>query len=351
MRELVRASRKAEIEGHGSTRTVKCPYCGKLSKKTIIPHLKRKHQKEWQQWRIDMLDMYNKGLSSMEIARQCYMLFTWSVVEREVVKLSEEKSIAIAPPLNREINVWNSGEELQRTTVWKFGKRGTWAVHEGKYRGNWPPQVPNNIIRRHSKKGELVLDPFVGSGTSVIESWLLGRRSIGLDVSPHAISISRKRIEEMIERAPKEKLDQSLKPTVCKCDARDLSFLEDGSIDLVCAQPPYLNVLRYTAYDPNDLSHISDEKEFCREFKKVTKQLFRVLKKGKICAVQIGDIRRNGELIPLGFMILRELMTTGFKTNDIVIKLQYADRSTGFYRNLKELQIAHEYLFIMKKSS
>lgn len=296
-----------------------------------------------------MLELYNEGFSSMEIVRECYMLFTWNLVEREIVKLSEEKGIPIAPPLKREIKAWEGDEELQRATVWKFGRRGTWAVHDGRYRGNWPPQVPNNIIRRYSSEGELVLDPFVGGGTTVIESWLLGRRSIGLDVSPHALSITRKRIAEMEENAPKGKLDPSLRPTIYQGDARDLSFLKNESIDLLCAQPPYLNALRYTKYSPNDLSHLKDEKEFCKEFKIVAQESFRVLKKGKICAVQIGDTRKDGDLVPLGFLILRELLAAGFKIKDIVIKLQYADRSVAFYRNLKALRIAHEYIFVMKK--
>jgi len=349
LRELIRASRKAEIKGQGFTRIVKCPYCNGSFKRTIIPHLKRKHPNKWQQWRIDMLELYNEGLSPMEIARECYMLFTWRVIEREIVKLSEEKGLVIAPPLKKKIKTWNGEEDLQRTTVWKFGKRGTWAVHNGLYRGNWPPQVPNNIIRRYSDEGDLVLDPFLGGGTTVIESWLLGRKSIGLDISPHAISISKKRIEEMVVKAPKGKLNPLFKPIILEGDARDLSFLEESSVDLICTQPPYLNALRYTEYHPNDLSHIKNANEFCREFRKVAKELFRVLKKGKVCAVQMGDTRQNGEFIPLGFMIFQVLLSTGFKTNNIVIKLQYADRSTGFYKNLKELQIAHEYIFIMKK--
>jgi len=349
LRELVRASRKAEIKGHGSTRTVMCPYCGESFKKTIIPHLKRNHQKEWQQWRIDMLDMCNEGFSSMEIARECYMLFSWSVIEREVMRLAEEREIPLAPPLHREIKVWEGDEELQKTTVWKFGRRGTWAVHEGRYRGNFPPQVPNNVIRRYSKEKELVLDPFLGGGTTVIESWILGRRSIGVDVSPHSLNLSKKRIAEMAEKAPKEKLNPILKPEVFEGDARNLSFLEDNCVDLICTQPPYWNAVKYTKYKPNDLSHIKDERKFCEEFKKSAQELFRVLRRGKICAVQMGDTRKNGKFVPLGFMILKELESTGFRTKEIVVKLQYADKSTAFYKNLEEFQIAHEYLFIMRK--
>jgi DNA modification methylase len=350
LRELIRAARKAKVKGHGSTRMVECPYCGTQLRITVIPHIKKKHPDEWQKWRADMLELYNEGLTTMQIARDCYMLFSWSTIESAITKLAEESGIALKPPLNKGIENWdNSDEDLQKTSVWNFTRRGTWAVHDGRYRGNWPPQVPNNIIRRYSSAGEIILDPFLGGGTTVIESWLLGRKSIGLDISPNAISISKTRIEEMSEKAELEKLNLSLKPTIRKGDARDLSFLKNESIHLICTQPPYLDSLRYTHFENNDLSHIGNEKEFCEEFKKVAQEFYRVLKKGKICAVQMGDTRKLGKFVPLGFMVLNELESVGFETKDIVIKLQYADKSTAFYKNLKDFQIAHEYIFVMKK--
>jgi SAM-dependent methyltransferase len=349
MREIISAARRAKIKGHGLARVVECPYCGTPTKISVSPHLKREHPDKWQQWRTDMLELYNEGLSTMQIARECYMLFSWSTIENVVTKLAEEAGITLQPPITKEIKSWGDNCELQKTTVWNFTKRGTWAVHDGRYRGNWPPQVPNNIIRRYSNEGELVLDPFLGGGTTIIESWLIGRRSIGLDISPHAISISTKRIEEMFEKAGIGNLNPSLRPIIRRGDARNLSFLENESVDLICTQPPYLNSLKYTHFEKNDLSHIGNEKEFCEEFKKVAQECFRVLKRGKICAVQIGDTRKLGRFCPLGSMILNELISTGFETKNIIIKLQYADKSTAFYKNLNDFQIAHEYIFIMGK--
>ena len=51
--------------------------------------------------------------------------------------------------------------ELEPTNVWSFPKRGNWATHylNAKYRGNWAPQVPRNLILRYSKEGDVVLDP------------------------------------------------------------------------------------------------------------------------------------------------------------------------------------------------
>src|SRR5438094_3073062 len=75
----------------------------------------------------------------------------------------------------------------ETTTVWSFPDRGDWATHVGNYRGNWSPYIPRNLILRYTKPGELVLDPFVGGGTTAIEAKLLGRQCIALDINDHAL--------------------------------------------------------------------------------------------------------------------------------------------------------------------
>ena len=77
--------------------------------------------------------------------------------------------------------------ELETTTIWDFPDRGNWATHDGNYRGNWTPYVPKNLILRYSKKGDLLLDQFVGGGTTLVEAKLLGRNIIGVDVSENEI--------------------------------------------------------------------------------------------------------------------------------------------------------------------
>ena len=57
----------------------------------------------------------------------------------------------------------------EKTTVWDFPIRGDWATHKGDYRGNFAPQIPRNVLLTYSSEGELVLDPMVGSGTTLIE--------------------------------------------------------------------------------------------------------------------------------------------------------------------------------------
>ena len=79
----------------------------------------------------------------------------------------------------------------------------------------------------------------------------------------------------------------------------------------------------------------------------------RILKQGKICTILIGDMRRHGDVIPLGFNIMQVFQKVGFKIKEIVIKEQFNCQSTNFWKNsIRErdfLLLAHEYLFVFYK--
>ena len=59
------------------------------------------------------------------------------------------------------------------------------------YSAKYIPQIPNRLISTFSKKNDLILDNFVGSGTTLVESKILGRNAIGVDINPLACLISK----------------------------------------------------------------------------------------------------------------------------------------------------------------
>ena len=73
---------------------------------------------------------------------------------------------------------WKEYDEIITDSLWIFDKRDTSGAHLGWYWGNFIPQIPNQMMLRYTKKGDWVLDPFVGSGTTLIECRRLGRKSI-----------------------------------------------------------------------------------------------------------------------------------------------------------------------------
>lgn len=246
----------------------------------------------------------------------------------------------------KRIKRWEPEDfELEMTTHWSFPKRGDWATHDAKWRGNWSPYIPRNILLRYSKEGDLVLDQFAGGGTTLVEAKLLNRDIIGVDVNDEAIARCTEKVNFEYENA-------NGKVYIHKGDARNLDFLSDNSIDLICTHPPYADIIRYSDDIAEDLSHLN-VKDFLVEMKTVAAESYRVLKKGKFCAILMGDTRKKGHMIPMSFEVMRIFEETGFKLKEIIIKEQHNCKATGYWKTSSVkynfLLIAHEYLFVFRK--
>lgn len=233
--------------------------------------------------------------------------------------------------------------ELETNTVWAFPDRGKWATHDAKYRGNWSPYIPRNIILRYSKEGDTVLDPFVGGGTTAVEAKLTNRNFIGFDINSGAVELSRKKCDFQF--------DTTALSTIDVADARKLP-LNDNSVDLICAHPPYADIIHYSENIEGDLS-LLPIKDFLFEMGKVADEFHRVLKKDKFCAILMGDMRKKGMVQPLAFETMRVFELSSFKTKEIIIKEQHNCKATGYWKTnsikFNFLLLAHEYLFVFKK--
>lgn len=233
-------------------------------------------------------------------------------------------------------------DNLEQTSLWSFPEHGNWASHDSKYRGNWSPHVPRNLILRYSKPDEIVLDQFVGGGTTIVEALLLNRIPIGIDINDKPLKITRNKLNF--------KTINTNKVYLRKGDARNLVDIPNDSIDLICTHPPYANIIQYSKKNSNDLSHLKP-KDFLVELKKVATESYRVLKHGKYCTIMIGDARKNGKLYPLGLQTLQIFQEVGFNLKEIIIKQQHNARGTKRWENNHSdfLLLAHEYIFVFKK--
>jgi len=236
--------------------------------------------------------------------------------------------------------------ENESTTVWSFPERGNWATHKPTYRGNFAPQIARNVIEMYSEKGETILDPMVGGGTTIIEAKLLVRNAIGIDINPKAVEITKEALKFNHHPASNQIIKTG--------DARKLDFLKDNSIDLVLTHPPYLNIIKYSENKiEGDISHIGSMPMFCDEIEKIAKELYRVLKPDRYCAILIGDTRKSRHFVPLAFNVMKRFLSAGFILKEDIVKVQHNCSSTGRWvkqsKNDKFYLIMHEHLFVFRK--
>ena len=101
------------------------------------------------------------------------------------------------------------------------------------------------MILCYSQEGDTVLDPFIGGGTTAVEAKLTNRNFVGFDINPEAVELSRRKCDFQFDTTATSVIDVA--------DARKLP-LNDNSVDLICAHPPYADIIHYSENIEGDLS-------------------------------------------------------------------------------------------------
>jgi DNA modification methylase len=268
-----------------------------------------------------------------------------------------KKAVRIEPPKCDPDHIQPTDDErvVTESTVWSFPDRGDWATHQGKYPGNFSPHVIRRLLELYTEEGDLILDPMVGGGTTLIECAVMNRRGVGVDINPEAIQVTLAALEPLHQIAQHTYIG----------DARNLHLFDAGTFDFVMFHPPYADIIRYSGVK-GDLSQIPKRKlqEFVEEMTRVAYEIHRVLKPGKKAAMLIGDMRDHCHQIPLSEVLRLVFMRMGFVLNNDIIKLQHGCRDpgtgasmgkmTGLTRSLsddgtKYLPLKHEHLYVFRK--
>ncbi|MEJ5285829.1 MAG: Sensor protein fixL [Candidatus Kapaibacterium sp.] len=208
--------------------------------------------------------------------------------------------------------------------MWIFGERDKTGSHRGDYHGNFIPQIPNQLMRRFTRKGDVILDTFLGSGTTLIECKRLSRNGIGIELLPQIAEIAKQRInqETLFDNDVFTEIivgDSTKKETRQKVDDI-LNIHKRQKVLLIIMHPPYHDIIKFSDR-PEDLSNAKSVDEFLELFGEVVSNFIDLLERKHYLAVIIGDKYSNSEWIPLGFLVMQEILQRKtLKLKSILVK-------------------------------
>jgi DNA modification methylase len=243
---------------------------------------------------------------------------------------------------------WKKYKSIKTNSLWIIDKRdNSGELEKGKdYPGNYCPQIPEQFIKRFTKKGDWILDPFAGSFTTGIVANKLKRHFCGID----------------LKEFTGFKGNYDYKCLICRGDSRDeesYNFLKSytDKVQLIMLHPPYFNIIKYSK-EKEDLSNYKDVNIFRKHFLEIVDNCEQFLEDGKFMVLVIGDFYKNKEWFPLGFYMMQDILNTKkFILKSIIVKNFGETKAKGKNSNLWRYRalkgdfyvFKHENIFLFQK--
>ncbi len=253
---------------------------------------------------------------------------------------------------------WRDYPEVKTDSLWLYESRASGDGHKLDYHGNFIPQIATQIFTRYTKKDEIVLDLFLGSGTSAIEAARLERRCLGVELKADLVDYVRGKIDPALLNARIQLIQgNSASPEIVAQASTALHAMGAGHAHLLMLHPPYADIIKFSA-QADDLSNAPTTAAFLDGFELVARHGFELLAPGRFAALVIGDKYENGELAPLGFWCMERMNRVGFKTKAIIVKnIEGNEKGKGKTANLWRYRalaggyyiFKHEYVMVFFK--
>ncbi len=272
----------------------------------------------------------------------------------EVVKAPKTK-----PYNDIDLNNWKLYENIKTGTWWEFSAREKKNGHSYDYHGNYIPQIATQLLERYTKKDDVVLDLFFGSGTTGIEARNMQRRCIGVELKQEMVDYVSEKFtpKELVVDVNIIQGDSASEEIKEKIKAR-LEIMGRKEAQLLVLHPPYDDIIKFSD-KKEDLSNCETTEEFYELFKKVAKNGYDLLEQNRFAALIIGDKYANSRYISLGFECQKRMEELGFVTKAVIVKnITGNEKAKGRTANLWRYRalsggfniFEHEYIMIFQKT-
>ncbi len=258
-----------------------------------------------------------------------------------------------------DLNRWRDYDDILTDSLWLFPSRAKEGGHQLDYHGNFIPQIATQLFTRYTRQNEIILDMFLGSGTSALEAMNLGRRCVGVELKPDLIDYVRQKIspkanwEQQVQLIQGNSADSEMSARIRPA----LQLLGSKYAHFLMLHPPYADIIKFSNL-PADLSNAASLDAFLNAFEAVARNGYELLAPGRFAGLVIGDKYDHGELLPLGFLCMERMNRVGFKTKAIIVKdIQGNEKGKGRTANLWRYRalaggyyiFKHEYVIVMFK--
>lgn len=229
----------------------------------------------------------------------------------------------------------------------------------------FPIALPKRCIELFTHKGELVIDPFVGIGTSLVAAQDSGRNVVGFDLNQKYIDFTKKRLAQLTMDFG----DASTQIAICDDAINIPKYLNENTVSLFVTSPPYANMLnrkmlnksirgdlrknrqfnkvQQYSNNPRDLGTMKP-KPYAKALAEIYEQILPLLKPKAHCVININDLWENNHRYPTHSYIIEEMEKVGYELRNIIIwdKRNLVNRVGifGWPSNYITLTITFEYI-------
>jgi DNA modification methylase len=255
-----------------------------------------------------------------------------AIKEDEILDIGYERTCDCKPS---HINCLTAKEWLKcQLGVWQFFYESRDIRDKKAHPAVFPISLAQKVISLFTHRGELVVDPFVGSGTTLVAAQDFDRNAVGFDLQESYIELCQDRLLQPT-------LGSTSRQLAIKDDARNIpQYFEENMVSLILTSPPYANLLNRRrknksrrgdlrkneqymeveqySQDPRDLGTLSPP-EFGKAMEQIFAGMLPLLKPKAHCVINIPDMWWNNQRITLHIIIVDALRKAGYELRNTII--------------------------------